>query len=186
MPSRDNLRFRRRAGSPAGRPTMIDPSQSASPARLFLLVVGTALVLGGIAGFFYESDFGTGAELVADDVLGIFPTNGWDNVLHLIAGLACLAAAPRAPRPAALALGALFSLLAVWGALATDRGIGDVLDVIPVDADDNLLHLAIGLCGLAAGAATGRRTPSREPAPERGRNRRATGERRDRERGTPA
>jgi len=125
--------------------------QTATAARLFVLVVGTALVIGGIAGFAYESSFGTGASYVSDDILGTFPTNGWDNILHLAAGLACLAAASRAPRAMALVLGAGFTVLAIWGFIVTDHGAGNLLDVIPVATADNILHLAIGLSGIAAG-----------------------------------
>lgn len=138
---------------------MQQSSDQASPARLFVLLIGAALVIGGIAGFFYEADFGTGERMVADDVLGIFPTNGWDNLMHLIAGFACLLAASRGPRQMALAIGGLFTVLAVWGLLVSDGGVGSLLDVIPVDTGDNLLHLAIGLTGIAAGMAGARRPP---------------------------
>lgn len=138
---------------------MNDGAQDASAARLFVLLVGAALVVGGIAGFFYEPSFSTGGDLVADDILGIFPTNGWDNVFHLIAGVACLASASRGARAMALAIGGLFTLLALWGLIATDS-VGDLLDVVPVSTEDNLLHLAVGLTGLAAGLAS----PASPPA----------------------
>lgn len=138
-------------------------ADQATPARLFVLVAGAALVIGGIGGFFYESDFGTGSELVADEILGLFPTNGWDNVLHLLAGFACLAAARRAPRAMALAVGTGFTVLAVWGMIETEGPLGSLLDVIPVDTEDNLLHLALGLSGIAAAVATPR-TPPTAPA----------------------
>jgi hypothetical protein len=133
---------------------------SATAARLFVLVVGTALVIGGIAGFAYEASFGTGASYVSDNILGVFPTNGWDNVLHLAAGFACLVAASRAPRAMALVLGAGFTVLAVWGFLVTDHGAGNLLDAIPVATEDNILHLAIGLSGIAAGLLSSRRPPA--------------------------
>lgn len=130
---------------------MNESTEQAGPAQLFVLLVGAALVIGGIGGFFYEAGFGTGGSLVADNILGAFPTNGWDNLLHLVAGLACLALAARAPRPAALAVGSLFTVLAIWGMLETHHGAGSLLEVIPVGTDDNLLHLAVGLAGIAAG-----------------------------------
>jgi hypothetical protein len=133
--------------------------ETATAARLFVLVIGTALVIGGIAGFAYESSFGTGDSYVSDDILGVFPTNGWDNVLHLAAGLACLLAASRSPRAMSLALGAGFTALAVWGFIVTDHGSGNLADVIPVGTEDNLLHLALGLTGIAAGLVSGRRRP---------------------------
>jgi hypothetical protein len=48
--------------------------------------------------------------------------------------------------------------VAIWGFII---GSGDsVLGVIPVNGADNVLHLAIGVAGLAAGLAT----PSGSPA----------------------
>ena len=139
---------------------MMRPSDdTATAARLYVLVVGAALVIGGVAGFAYESSFGTGESYVSDDILGIFPTNGWDNVLHLAAGVACLIAASRAPRPMALAIGAGFTILGVWGMIVTDHGVGNLVDAIPVGTEDNLLHLALGLTGIAAGLLTAGRTP---------------------------
>ena len=130
---------------------MRSSDETATAARLFVLVVGAALVIGGIAGFAYEASFGTGSAYVSDNILGVFPTNGWDNVLHLAAGLACLAAASRGPRAMSLALGAGFTALAIWGFIETDHGAGNLLDVIPVATKDNILHLALGLSGIAAG-----------------------------------
>jgi hypothetical protein len=137
--------------------------RAATASRLFVLLIGGALVLGGIAGFFYESDFGTGAGLASDNILGIFPTSGWDNVLHLIAGLACLAAASRGPRPMALAIGSLFLVVGLWGVLVTENGFGVIVETIPVNTEDNLLHLAVGLVGLGAAlldGGGGGRTPA--------------------------
>ena len=135
---------------------MRSSDETATAARLFVLVIGAALVVGGIAGFAYEASFGTGSSYVSDNILGVFPTNGWDNILHLAAGLACLAAASRAPRAMALTLGAGFTVLAIWGFLETDHGAGNLLDVIPVATEDNILHLAIGLSGIAAGLVSPR------------------------------
>lgn len=141
---------------------MAKRTDSATAARLFVLLCGAALVVGGVAGFAYESSFGTGEEFVSDDILGIFPTNGWDNTLHLLAGFACLAAASRAPRAMALALGAGFTVLAIWGFAETEGGVGSLLDTIPVATEDNFLHLALGLTGIAAGLLTPR--PPAAPA----------------------
>lgn len=157
-------------------------------ARLFALIVGAALVIGGIAGFFYEPSFGTGADFKADDVLGAFPTNGWDNLLHLIAGLAGLATASRAPRRYALILGAAFVLLAIWGSSVADRS-ATVADLLPVGDADNLLHLAVGVAGIGAGLADGgwgrlsRRTRELAGSMRRRRSRRSGRDRSRRRRG---
>ena len=135
-----------------------------SPARLYAALVGGALVVVGIIGFFYDASFGTGNELDTDDVLGILAVNGWHNLLHIATGLLGLAAAGYAARSYALALGLAYLLIAIWGFLETENGFGALLDVIPVNTEDNFLHLILGLTGLAAGAATPKAEPPLSPA----------------------
>ena len=125
-----------------------------SPARLYAALVGGALVIAGIVGFFYEASFATGDDLRADSVFGILDVNGWHNLVHIATGLLGLAAAGYAARSYALAFGLVYTLIAIWGFLETDNGFGALLDVIPVNTEDNFLHLILGLTGLAAGAAT--------------------------------
>jgi Domain of unknown function (DUF4383) len=132
-----------------------------SPARLYAALVGGALVIAGIIGFFYEASFETGDDLRADAVFGVLDVNGWHNLLHIAIGLLGLAAAGYAARSYALAFGLAYVLLAIWGFLETEDGFGTILDVIPVNTEDNFLHLILGLTGLAAGAAT----PKEEPRP---------------------
>jgi hypothetical protein len=117
-------------------------------------LVGAALVVAGIIGFFYDASFGTGDDLRADAVLGILEVNGWHNLVHIAAGLLGLAAAGYAARTYALAAGLAYLILAVWGFAETENGFGAILDVVPVNTEDNILHLILGLTGLAAGAAT--------------------------------
>jgi Domain of unknown function (DUF4383) len=131
-----------------------------SPARLYAALVGGALVIAGIIGFFYEASFETGDDLRADAVFGVLDVNGWHNLLHIAIGLLGLAAAGYAARSYALAFGLAYVLLAIWGFLETEDGVGAILDVIPVNTEDNFLHLILGLTGLAAGAAT-----PKEPRP---------------------
>jgi Domain of unknown function (DUF4383) len=124
----------------------VDPS---SPAKLYATVVGAVLTIMGIVGFFYSSDFGSPG--IVDDMFGIFSVNGWHNVLHLATGLLGLAAAGYFARTYALAVGLLYLVVAVWGFLI---GSGDaILSIVPVNTADNVLHLILGLVGLAAGAA---------------------------------
>ena len=132
-----------------------------SPARLYAALVGGALVIAGIIGFFYEASFETSDDLRADAVFGVLDVNGWHNLLHIAIGLLGLAAAGYAARSYALAFGLAYVLLAIWGFLETEDGFGAILDVIPVNTEDNFLHLILGLTGLAAGAAT----PKEEPRP---------------------
>jgi len=127
---------------------------TASPARLYATLVGGALVIVGILGFFYESSFATGDSVVADDVLGILAVNGWHNLVHLATGLLGLAVASYAAREYALGLGLVYTVIAIWGFIEADGGVGVLIDLIPINTEDNFLHLILGLTGLAAGAAT--------------------------------
>jgi hypothetical protein len=128
-----------------------------SPARLYATVVGAVLTILGIIGFFYSGSFGSPGTV--DDVFGIFAVNGWHNVFHLATGLLGLAAAGYAARTYALAVGLLYLVVTIWGFII---GSGDsILTIVPVNTEDNVLHLIVGLTGLAAGAAS----PAR-PQPE--------------------
>jgi hypothetical protein len=111
------------------------------------------LTTAGIAGFFYSASFGSPGDV--GELLGTFAVNGWENVLHLATGLVALVAAGYyAARRCAFALGLLYLLLAIWGLIVGD---GDAIaGIIPVSTADNLLHLVLGLAGLAAGLATPR------------------------------
>ena len=123
---------------------------ASSPARLYATVVGAVLTILGIIGFFYSGSFGSPGTV--DEVFGIFAVNGWDNVLHLATGLLGLAAAGYAARTYALAMGLGYLVVAIWGFIV---GTGDsILSIVPVNAEDNVLHLLLGLVGLAAGSAS--------------------------------
>jgi hypothetical protein len=130
---------------------------ASSPARLYATVVGAVLTILGIIGFFYSASFGSPGTV--DEVFGIFAVNGWHNVLHLATGLLGLAAAGYAARTYALAVGLLYLVVAIWGFII---GGGDsILSIVPVNAEDNVLHLLLGVIGLAAGAASPARQPRR-------------------------
>jgi hypothetical protein len=128
--------------------------EASSPARLYCTLVGGVLVIAGIIGFFYEASFATGNSVVSDDVFGILAVNGWHNLIHLALGLLGLAAAGYAARTYALGVGLLYVVLALWGFLETENGVAVLLDLVPINSEDNWLHLILGLTGLAAGAAT--------------------------------
>jgi hypothetical protein len=133
---------------------------TSSPARLYALLVGGVLTIAGIIGFFYDSSFDTGDALTTDAVLGILDVNGWHNVVHIVTGLLGLAAVGYAARAYALVLGVVYVVVAIWGFAETTNGVGVILDFLPVNTEDNILHLALGLTGLAAGAATARTEPA--------------------------
>lgn len=125
-----------------------------SPAQVFALVIGATLTVAGIVGFFYNADFGTGDGTARDAVLGILDVNGWHNVVHIATGVAglVLAGSYDGARLFALGGGALYLVVAVAGFIAGDGGV--LLGLIPVNTEDNLLHLLIAIAGLGAGFAT--------------------------------
>jgi uncharacterized protein DUF4383 len=131
--------------------------ETSSPARLYATLVGAVLTIVGISGFFYSSSFGSPGEV--DKVFGILAVNGWHNIVHLATGLLGLAAAGYAARQYALGIGLVYLVLAIWGFII---GSGDsILSIVPVNTSDNVLHLILGLTGLAAGAATSASVPAR-------------------------
>jgi hypothetical protein len=136
--------------------------EGASPARLYATLVGGTLVIAGIIGFFYSSSFGGPGAV--DDVFGILAVNGWHNVVHIVTGGLGLIAAGYAARQYALGLGVVYLAIAIWGFIIGDGH--SLLGFIPVNTEDNFLHLILGLLGIAAGMST--------PATARGRTAPAT------------
>ena len=131
-----------------------------SPAQLYALVIGLTLVVFGIAGFFYTASFSTGDGTERDAVLGILDVNGWHNLVHIASGAIGLAvvASYGGSRTYALGLGAVYLLITLLGFIAGDGE--ELFNLIPVNTEDNVLHLLIGVAGLGAGVAT----PAIEPA----------------------
>jgi hypothetical protein len=128
--------------------------ESRSPAQAFALVIGATLVVAGILGFFYNASFGTGDGTDRDAVLGILDVNGWHNVVHVLTGALGLALsrAYDGSRAYALGFGTIYLVVALLGFVAGD---GDELfNIIPVNTEDNVLHLLIGFAGVGAGVAT--------------------------------
>ena len=124
-----------------------------SPAQVYALVFGAVLTIAGIIGFFYNSDF-TSNKAVHDAVFGVLDVNGWHNVVHVLTGVVGLLAASGygASRGYALGFGFVYVVVAIWGFVI---GSGDsILSIIPVNTEDNVLHLLIGIAGIAAGMAT--------------------------------
>ena len=132
-----------------------------SPAQVYALVIGLTLVVAGILGFFYSASFSTGDGTERDAVLGILDVNGWHNLVHIASGAIGLAvvASYGGARAYALGLGAVYLLVTALGFIAGDGD--EIFNLIPVNTEDNFLHLLIGIAGVAAGLAT----PAREPHP---------------------
>jgi hypothetical protein len=139
---------------------------ASSPARLYATLVGAVLVVAGIIGFFYEASFATGADIQADEVFGLLAVNGWHNVVHILLGLLGLAMAgtTSSARTYSIGVGVLYIILAVWGFLETENGYGVLIDLVPINTEDNFLHLILGITGIGAGLATPSDTAPREAA----------------------
>jgi hypothetical protein len=135
-----------------------------SPAQVFALVIGLTLVVAGIVGFFYSASFSTGDGTERDAVLGILDVNGWHNLVHIASGAIGLfvAGSYAGSRAYALGLGVVYLVVAALGFIA---GIGDeIFNLIPVNTEDNFLHLLIGIAGVGAGLATPAQEPHAGPA----------------------
>lgn len=123
-----------------------------TPAQLYSLVFGATLLLVGIVGFFVNSSFDTGSALSGDNLI-IFKVNGWHNVVHLLSGALGLAMARRADSAYTFALGfgIVYAVVTVWGFIDSS-----ILNLIPVNGADNVLHLLIAAAGILAALASRR------------------------------
>ncbi len=125
-----------------------DVDSGRTPAQLYCLLAGLALLLAGLAGFLVETSFETGDAVERGSLLG-FDVNGWHNVVHLLSGLVLLAAAAkwRTAKTVALAFGVVYGLVAILGLISDE----DILGLIPINAADNVLHIALAALGIIAG-----------------------------------
>src|SRR5437764_1759685 len=136
--------------------------QARSPAQIYALLFGAVLTVAGIIGFFYNSTF-TSNKSVHDDVFGILAVNGWHNMVHIVTGALGLLALGYAARLYAGGLGIVYIAVAIWGFII---GSGDsILSIVPVNTEDNVLHLLIGIAGVAAFLATPAEEPARAASP---------------------
>lgn len=133
-----------------------------TPAQLYALVVGAVLVGAGIMGFFYNSSFATGDDVPRDAVLGLLDVNAWHNLVHLSTGALGLAtfASLTGARAYALGLGAVYLVVTIWGFAIGDGEV--LLNLLPINTEDNVLHLLLAIAGIAAGAVSSTR-PGMQP-----------------------
>jgi hypothetical protein len=124
-----------------------------SPARLYAGLIGGVLLVAGIIGFFYSASFGSPGSV--DAVLGILDVNAWHNLVHIASGalgLLAFAAGARASRTYALVFGVVYIVVAIWGFIIGSHE--SILGFIPVNTEDNILHLILGVLGVGAYAAS--------------------------------
>jgi hypothetical protein len=84
----------------------------------------------------------------------VLSVNGWHNVVHLLTGLIGLAVARsyNGSRAYAIGFGVVYAVVAIWGFVI--GGGESILGFLPVNSEDNVLHLLIALAGIGAGLGT--------------------------------
>lgn len=104
------------------------------------LVFGAVYALVGLAGFLVTGDVPFAGE--DGDPLVVFDVNGLHNLVHLLIGVALIAASRRldSARGANLAIGVTYVALGVLGPFINDT----VVDVIGLNGADHVLHLVSG------------------------------------------
>jgi hypothetical protein len=119
-----------------------------TPAQWYCLLAGLSLLLAGIFGFISDASFDTG-DGVQGDLFLAFEVNAIHNLIHVASGVVLLAASPRraSARVVALGFGLVYGLVAVIGLIDGE----DVLGLIPVNAADHLLHVALSALGVISG-----------------------------------
>ena len=114
------------------------------------LAFGAVYALVGLLGFAVSSDVDFAGKQGAS-LLG-FDVNGLHNIVHLLIGVALIAASRThaAAKSVNLTIGAVYVLLAVLGPFINDTAA----DIIGLNGADHLLHLASGilLVGVAVAA----------------------------------
>jgi hypothetical protein len=119
-----------------------------TPAQWYSVVFGGTLLLVGLIGFLANASFVTGKKLEDDPLLGIFDVNGWHNVVHVASGLLLLAMSKKrsTAKITALTFGIVYGIVTIIG--FADGS--DVLAIIPTNAADNVLHLAISALAIVS------------------------------------
>ncbi|MET3770184.1 hypothetical protein ABIB15_002892 [Marisediminicola sp. UYEF4] len=129
-----------------------------SPNRLLATVFGVVYLLVGLLGFTVTggvSFFATSGGLL----LGLFEVNVFHNVAHLLIGAALLIAGVSnvaAARGVNIAIGAAYLLLGVAGLFL----IGTALNILAINAADNVLHFASAAVLLAVGLGADKKVRS--------------------------
>jgi hypothetical protein len=112
--------------------------------RLFALVVGIVFLLVGILGFILDPTGG--------DLLELFAVNIIHNSIHVLVGIAGIAAAYTGwPRLYARILGIVYVVVGILAFIPALVLHGALLGLVAVNLYDNLLHLVVGLLALYVG-----------------------------------
>lgn len=121
------------AGAHDGRTTTRTINQTVA------LAFGVIYTLVGLAGFFVSETF---ADTSDNKLLGLFEVNNLHNIVHLLIGVALIAASRRhdSARGANLAIGVTYLALGILGPFIDDTEA----NIVALNNPDHLLHLASG------------------------------------------
>jgi len=123
-----------------------DRTHTSSPALLYARIFGVAFTLAGVLGLILNTEQNSVEPLLGLDV------NLTHNIVHLATGIAGLVAgftAALSARVFALALGVVYTLLAIWG-LASGGNIDPFDLFVRINMADHVFHLVVGLLGITA------------------------------------
>ncbi len=131
------------------------------PVQITAAVVGVVFLIVGIAGFIpgittnYDQLTWAGHDSDAL-LLGLFQVSVLHNVVHLLFGIAGIAAGAsfNAARSYLIVGGFIYLALFLYGLFVDENGSGNF---VPVNNADNWLHLVLGIGMIALGAVLGRR-----------------------------
>jgi hypothetical protein len=120
-------------------------------ARAFALIFGAVYVIVGVLGFIRPLTDAPADGLIVTEptnLLGIFAVNWFHNLAHLLIGVLGLVAASRTSSARAYAgvVGIAYAALFVIGLLTTN-----LLNILPLNTPDNILHLASAVLALIVG-----------------------------------
>lgn len=134
--------------------TRTPPRARDQPLRIAALAIGAVFLTFGICGFIPRITDIEQLELAGrqSDALmfGVFNVSVLHNVVHLVFGIVGLAMSRRVRRSRMFLFGGglVSALLGLYGLLIHE---GDPVNVIPVNAADNWLHIALAALMIALG-----------------------------------
>jgi uncharacterized protein DUF4383 len=136
------------------------PTRTRTPVQLTAIVVSAVFLLVGVLGFIpgvtteYDQLGFAGHDSMAM-LLGVFMVSVLHNIVHLLFGIAGLAAArtARGARLYLIAGGVVYLVLWLYGLLIDHNSDANF---VPLNTADNWLHLVLGVGMIALGLITAR------------------------------
>jgi Domain of unknown function (DUF4383) len=141
-----------------------------SPVRAVTLLFGAVFLLIGVAGFIpgvtsHYGDLGFAGDESGAEILGLFQTSVLHNVVHLLFGVVAVAMArtETGARTYLVGAGTAYLVLWVFGLVVH----GQKGNFIPVNNEDNWLHLGLALALTGLGLLLPESRPARGGAAPR-------------------